>query len=328
MPVALKPENFDINKLKYAEVKPLKNNPQAKTCGIFYEGDRPTFQTPVMHLPYGINDNSKLIGQKGNEGMPKKYDVSLSFRGKEENPRLNAFFEMLLAIDKKIKDDAFANRLTWFKKDFNGLRDVVDSLYSPSIKFDIDKETGKIQNKYPPTFGVKLPYDASTDTFKFDAMDMAKTELDFKSVLGSLKGGKCQAIVQLGGLWFAGGRFGCTWRVEMAKFDAVNKKSKYTFDSDDEDDAESEDSEDADVAEDAVVAVGNTTKIEDSDEDDDDEDAAEDDEEEVDSDLEEEVAPPPPPPVPEKKKTSKAAAAAAAAAAAVAAVSVLSLIHI
>lgn len=330
MPVALKPEHFDITKLKYSEVKPLKNNPQAKMCGIFYNGERPAFQTPLMHMPYGVNDNTKI---PGNEGQPKKYDLNLSFRGKDENARLEAFFNMLLSIEKKIKDDAFANRLTWFKKDYNGVRDVVDSLFTPLIKFDVDKETGKVQNKYPPTFKVKLPYDAATDTFKFDAWDMTKTALDFKAALDSLKGAKCQAIVQLSGLWFAGGRFGCTWRLETAKFDIPNKKSSWSFDSDSEDeDVKSEHSEEDDIAEDVAVVVGAAavnTKVEDSDDDDEEEeadDADEADEEEDDSDLEEEVVvpPPPPPPAPVKKssKAAKEAAAAAAAAAAVSAVTV------
>jgi len=319
MPVALKPDNFDISKLKYSEVKPLKNNPQAKMCGIFYDGDRPTFQTPLMHMPYGVNDNSKL---PGNEGQPKKYELNMSFRGKDENPRLNAFFEMLISIEKKIKEDAFANRLTWFKKDYNGVRDVVDSLFTPLVKFDVDKETGKVQNKYPPTFKVKLPYDAAADTFKFDAMDMTKTEIDFKAAIDSLKGAKCQAIVQLSGLWFAGGRFGCTWRLETAKFDIPSKKSKWSFDSDsgDEDDAKSDDTEDADIAEDAaVVAAVVPTKVEDSDDDEEDEE----DDDEVDSDLED-VPPPPPPPAPKKssKAAKEAAAAAVAAAAALSAVTI------
>ena len=322
MAPALKPTDFDVSKITYTEIRSLKNA-KSKMVGVYYEGDRPTFQTPIMHMPYGVNDSSKI---EGNDG-PKKYDISLSFRGKDTESKdermikdarkLSEFFNVLLAIENKVKEDAFANRLTWFKKDYNGVKDIVNTLFTPIVKFDVDKETGEIKNQYPPTFRAKLPYDAVTDEFKFDALSMDKTVIDFKSILNSLKGSKCQAIVQLGGIWFAGGRFGCTWRVETAKF-GVQQKSKFDFvdDSDDEDDDAKTES-DADIAEDALAVIANTTLVEDSDKEDEEEEEEE--EEEEDSDLEEDEPTPPPPPPPAPKKTKAAIAAAAAAAAAVAA---------
>lgn len=297
----LLPKNVNVSKLRYSEVKSLSNG--SKTVYINYGSDKLTIQTPMMSIPYGVGDGTykDKDGKEVKQDDRKKFDISVSFRGMDENPKLQAFHDKMQEIERKIKDDAFNNRLTWLRDDFDGMKAFTDKMFSPFVKYDKDKDTGKITGKYPPTLRLKLPYDNNTDTFTFEAFDMDENEIDFASVMTKLKGAKVQLVIQLSGIWFAGGKYGCTWKVLMGKFQMA-RKSKFTFvaDSDDESAAVSKKfEEDEDLLEDAMAAMSRTavsSKTDEVNEDEDEEDqvpvqasAAEDDEED-DDDM-----PPPPP---------------------------------
>lgn len=258
----LLPKNVNVSKLKYSEVKSLSNG--SKTVYINYGSDKLTIQTPFLNIPYGVGDGTYKDGDGKDvkqEADRKKFDLSVSFRGMDENPKIQAFHDKMQEIERKIKDDAFNNRLTWLRDDFDGMKAFTDKMFSPFVKYDKDKDTGKIIGKYPPTLRVKLPYDNKTEAFTFESYDMDENEVDFKTILPKLKGAKVQLVIQLSGIWFAGGKYGCTWKVLMGKFQLA-RKSKFTFvaDSDEETDnhqakspAKSE--VDEDLEEDAAEAV-------------------------------------------------------------------------
>jgi hypothetical protein len=243
----LLPKNVDVSKLRYSEVKSLSNG--SKTVYINYGSDKLTLQTPMMSIPYGIGDwneknakeNEKTVKKDavdGDKKLDRRYDLSVSFRGMDENPKLKAFHDKLQDLERKIKEDAFANRLTWLRDDFDGMKAFTDKMFTPFVKYDKDKDTGKVIGKYPPTLKVKLPYDNKNDNFVFDSFDMDENEVDFKSIMTKLKGAKVQLVIQLSGIWFAGGKYGCTWKVLMGKFQ-LPSKSKFTFVVDSEDEGAS-----------------------------------------------------------------------------------------
>ena len=298
----LLPKNIDVKKIKYAEMKVLKSG--AKSVYVSYEGSKLLLQTPVMSLPYGVNDNSKFKEDNGDE---KKYDLTLSFRGMEENPKMKVFHDKMKALEDKIVEDAFANRQPWFKNNFNNNKDVILTKFTPMVKLDKDKETGEITNKYPPTFKVKLPYDAKNDKFEFDAYDMDTNEIDFTKIVNNMKGGKAQLIIQLNGIWFSGGMFGCSWKVVSGKFQQSNM-SKVVFleDSDAEKaDDDEEDDDDISVDED-VIKKPQAQAPDDSNEVEEEEEDVDNDEEVAAEDEEEEERPPTPPPAkPVVKKAVK-----------------------
>jgi len=284
-------KHIDVSKLKFSAPKKLDNG--SSTVYINYEGSKLSIQTPLVFLPYGVGDfndkNDKAKGPADVAGV-KKYDLHVSFRGMDENPALKSLHDKLQEIEKTVKDACFENRLTWLKDDYDGMKSVVDRLFWPIVKYDKDKETGKVLNKYPPTMKLKLPYDSKTDVFTFECEDMDGNEFDFKSNMTKLKGSRARLIIQLAGLWFAGGKYGCTWKVVMARIEQTTKqKLNFVQDSDDDDDNVKESHSDEDVEEDARhMAAGSSpvskvanTHVEESEE-------------------EEEVAPPPPPP---KKKS-------------------------
>jgi ribosomal protein S17E len=237
-------KQIDVSKIKYSEVKILKS--AAKSVYVNYNGSKLFMQTPVMSLPYGVNDNSKFSDQ----GDEKKYDLTLSFGGMQENAKVKQFFDKLKELEEKIIGDSFDNRMSWFKNNFNNNKDVVSTMFTPMIKHHKNKETGEIDDKYPPSMKVKIPYNSKEDKFEFDSYDMDNNEAGFASMLDNLKGGKAQLIIQLNGIWFAGGMFGCSWKVVSGKFQQ-NNVSKIAFlvdsDAEDIDDEEDDISIDEDV---------------------------------------------------------------------------------
>jgi len=310
----LLPKQIDVKKIKYSEVKVLQSG--AKSVYMFHDGGKMMIQTPVLNLPYGVNDSTTFNAKMKKDGKskkedvdePKKYDITVSFKGMQENPKIKAFHDKLKEMEDKVIDDAFNNRQLWFKNNYNNNRDVVMAMFTPIVKMDKDKETGEVANKYPPTFKVKIPYDAKEDKFGFDAYDMDNNEIDFSSIVNNLKGGKAQLIIQLTGIWISAGMFGCSWKVVSAKFQQSNiSKVAFLQDSDNEKEDDDEEEEDDDISVDEEVLKKKPVKeevpVEEEDEEEEEEGEEEEQAEEEEVEEEEEKVPTPPPSPPPAAKT-------------------------
>jgi hypothetical protein len=291
-------KNVDVNKLRYSEVKVLASG--AKSVYINYGSEKLNIQTPVMSLPYGLGvpfESKDAAKTDISLSAEKKFDLTLSFRGMEDNPKIKSFHDKLKEIEAKIIDDAFTNRVAWFQDDYDGNKSFVAKLFTPIIKVDKDKNTGKLVGKYPPTFKAKLPYNTKDDTFAFDSYDMENNELDFTSIMKKLKSAKIQGIIQLTGLWFAGGKYGCSWKFNSAKFQLVQSyKMTFLEDSDTEnikDDIEETEEDDIVIDTEAIKAPHPQEEEEDDGVDGDDDDN---------DNSQQSVAPPPPP---AKKTTTR-----------------------
>ncbi len=242
----LLPKQFNVDKIKYSEMKIMKSG--AKSVYLNYQGSKINIQTPVLSIPYGVNDNTQFIkDDPKRKDEARKYDITASFKGMDENPKLQALHNKFIELEQKICEDASKNSVAWFKKNFEGNKGAIENMFSPIVRRDKDKETGMFADKYPPNFKAKLPYDSVEDKFEFDAYDMDNNEIDFKDYVANLKGGKAQFIIQLNGLWFSAGMFGCSWKIISAKFQKINT-SKITFVKDsDEENAEDDDEDDEDI---------------------------------------------------------------------------------
>ena len=248
-------KNFDVENLKYSELKVMKSG--AKSVYINYKGNKVNLQTPILNIPYGVNDNMQFIKKDENrKDEERKYDVTVSFKGMDENPKIKQFHDKMKELENKIIDDAFANRLVWFKNNYSGNKEVVSNMFTPIVKHDKDKLTGEYANKYPPTFKAKIPYNSLENKFEFDCYDMDNNETNFHDILANLKGGKAQFIIQLSGIWFSAGMFGCSWKIVSAKFQQINT-SKITFvaDSDDDNANDEEDEDDISVDTDVIAKI-------------------------------------------------------------------------
>lgn len=320
------PEEIDLSKIKYAEVR-VNPQTQAKSVGIFYGSSRLTMEFPLM--PIAFNGVSKWENKDARGTVNGyRYEMNVSFKGKEENPRLMALHKFMVQLQDKFKKDGFDNRLTWFKDTFDDEPKFVAKLFHPMLIQSKDKDTGRPDGKWPDTFKIKLPYDEEKQSFTFEAHDMDKTGLDFTQVWDKLKGGRVKPVLQLTSLWFAGGKFGATWRLLMSKFQ-ISARGSYAYRDDDKGShavaEEEEDDDDMDIPPQVLAAHSSkkpltpvaapanaaaSTAIEDSDDSEEEDSDAEEEESEEEEEVVERTPSPPPPPPPKKatkttKKTAK-----------------------
>lgn len=211
------PNDFDVSKITYSAPRALDNG--GKVIYVSYEGKKLLMQTPEMVAPFGVGKWSNNDG-KSND----KYTLDLSFKGKESREVLSKYFDGMRALDKKLVHDGMTNCQNWFKKTYKSV-DVVEALYTPIIKFAKDKN-GELTDKYPPTFKMTLPHDGSK--FTCDVYDQAKNLIDLAGI-ETTKGSKVSAIVQCMGIWVAGTKFGCSWKVVQMKITPPATLTGYAF---------------------------------------------------------------------------------------------------
>lgn len=198
-------KEFDINNVSFSDVRMLDNG--GKVVYVSYNKAPLILQTPQMVAPFGMS-------QWDNEGKNNtKYTIDLSFKAMDKNPSMQAFYNSLESIDAKLVKDGFKNQQTWFKGKKYNSEEIVEALYTPLIRHAKDRQTGEITDKYPPTFKLTVPY--KDGKFTCEAFDDSRNPVDIANV--ETKGSKVTAIIQCMGLWFAGGKFGSTWRIVQMK---------------------------------------------------------------------------------------------------------------
>ena len=212
-------KDFDINNVTFSDVRTLDNG--GKVVYLSYNKSPLIMQTPQMSAPFGL---SKWDNNDNGKGTPK-YTLDLSFKGMDSNPNLQAFYASLEALDKKLVEDGFKNQQSWFKGKKYGSQEIVEALYTPLIRHAKDKMTGEITDKYPPTFKLTVPF--KEGHFTCEVYDDKRNCIDLSSI--ETKGSRVTAIIQCMGLWFAGGKFGSTWRVVQMKVTQNSSIRGYAF---------------------------------------------------------------------------------------------------
>ena len=202
--------------IKYSK---LKINPSGgKSVGIVnaHTGQTLYVGTPLL-LTWGIqefvDDKTKKVS----------YDMALQFpsdeyhQSAESKADSNAFLQAMMAFEKKLKADALANSKDWFAKP-KMTPDAIDALFTPVLKYPVDKVTCEKDTSKAPTMKIKVPYWNSKwegvevyDANKvclFPSSNPAVSPKDFIT-----KQSHVVTMIQCGGLWFANGKFGVTWRL-------------------------------------------------------------------------------------------------------------------
>ena len=145
------------------------------------------------------------------------YEMSLQFPNDDfENPETRAFLKSMADFETKLKADALANSKDWFAKP-KMTHDAVDALFTPILKYPMDKATCEKDLSKKPTMRIKVPfwqgkwegveiYDADRSHL-FPCDDPNVSPMDIITKLSHVK-----AMIQCGGIWFANGKFGITWR--------------------------------------------------------------------------------------------------------------------
>ena len=192
--------NFDAKKLTVSDIKKLDNG--ASQVYINYDGKRLRVQAPKMPIPYDSGD------YQGNQ----KFKVQFSFRDRTSNPKVQAYFSMLQAIDDFVIDQGVKNAGKWFKMP-GASREMISLFYSPSLKFSKDKE-GNLKD-YPPTQSVALKQRNSA--FDAEIYDSQKRLMEGVTPMEALRrGAEVTPISDATGIWVSDKKFGLTWKLHQA----------------------------------------------------------------------------------------------------------------
>lgn len=225
------PSEITVSKLEFQPVKILDNG--GKSVNIRYEGRNLMVETPSLNIPYGVNVFDKT------PGAPVKFSIDLSLRGADESEQIRALQEFFEAFDEKMVDAGVENAAKWFKMS-NPNRDVIKAFYSPVIKISRDAQGNP--KPYPPTFklalrkktkkGEKPDTSSASEVSRFETEFYNAAERDGKGQIAAFEGGatlesvlpkrsQATAIIQCTGVWFAGGKFGTTWKAVQMRVDSL-----------------------------------------------------------------------------------------------------------
>jgi hypothetical protein len=194
--------------------KPKINNVGGKSIGILNKKtNKGLFVSTPLMLTWGINEYVDEASGK------RTYDMSLQFPNEEyTTPEIKQFLENMISFEKKIKEDAITNSKEWMNK-AKMTPDVVDALFTPILKYPKDPQTGDPDTTRSPTLRIKIPY--WEGEWKCELYDMDKTQVfpsssDITPTELMTKGSNTATVIQCGGIWFANGKFGVTWKLLQA----------------------------------------------------------------------------------------------------------------
>ena len=201
--------------MKYT--KPKVNSVGGRSVGIVNAKTSTVLNlsSPLM-LTWGVNDFTDDKSGK------VSYDLALQFPNEGfETPATKKFLANITAFEKRIKEDAIANSKEWFSKP-KMTADAVDALWTPVLRYPKNKDTLEADMTRAPTLKVKLPfwdgqwkelelYDVDMQPIFPDASNPALSPKDLIA-----KGSHIAVSIHCGGIWFANGKFGVTWKLFQA----------------------------------------------------------------------------------------------------------------
>jgi hypothetical protein len=239
------PSAFSTKSITVSAPRSLQSG--AKQAYLNYGREKLIMQTATaMSVPFGLNCADKF--------GPPEYSVDLSFRGHEQRPEIKQFMDVMTQIDEFMLEQGVKNSKAWFKADLS--RDVIKAFYTPCVKYSKDKEGNVLS--YPPNIKLKLRKNNGEFEAKFyDVNGTPHKDVPVEDLL--VKGVQVTAIMECGGVWFAGSKFGLTWRAkQIAVHELPKKMGDFAFTGLKAATAVNEEDEEKDVDDDTVFRVQNT----------------------------------------------------------------------
>jgi len=207
------PKNFDATQISFTPLKMLDSGGKQAFVNYTYDPNTRknlTVQVSTLPVPYGMN----VFDKAG----PVKYSVDLSLRGYDENPKVKQIFDMFTRLDEYMIEQGMLNSKAWFKADLTKSPDVVKAFYTPIVRWAKDAE-GNVK-PYPPTIKVQLRQRDG----KFDVETYDENKNELKGVpLDELlvKGSQITTLIQCTSVWFAGSKFGLSWKALQIRMDKM-----------------------------------------------------------------------------------------------------------
>ena len=251
----VQPSAFSVSKVSIATPKVLDSG--AKLAYVNYGDSRSlVVQTPSLPSPFGLN----VFDKNG----PPKYSLDLALRGyngASPTPKVKAFYDALSALDEHMIDLGVKNSRLWFKSDMK--REIVQAFYTPTVKFGRDKDGN--QTPYPPNVKLQLRRNRDGSGFETEFYgEDSKTNPNAKPLKDGpvedmlVKKVEVTALMQCTGVWFAGGKYGLSWKAVQVRLDSSPSGIRNNaFVNDDEELAAQPEDDD----EEAVPAVSNTSAL-------------------------------------------------------------------
>jgi hypothetical protein len=205
---------FKCENIKYSS--PKANSAGGKAVNIYNRltNSRLNISTPMM-LTWGASD---FVDPKTGEGNGK-FEMTLQFPTDEyNNDDLRQFLNNMKAFEEKIKADALKNSKDWFGK-VHKSSEVVDALYTPMLKYSKDQSTGDYNYSKPPSIRVKIPIWEGVwkcEVYDDDGVCLFPNTKGITPVTLIPKATNVKVLMTCGGIWFANGKFGVTWRLIQA----------------------------------------------------------------------------------------------------------------
>jgi hypothetical protein len=207
-------EDFDVSGTTYGA--PRVNARGGKSVKILDSKKSTLYLSTPLMLTWGIN---KMVDEDTGR---VSYSLSLQFPGEGySNESTQMFYEKMRDLESKILDDAVTNSSAWLNKNKMS-REVAEALFTPLLKYPKDKATGEPDYDRSPSLRVKIGYwegKFNTELYNLDGTTIFNSSTDlgataFESLIPKTSHVAC--ILQCNGLWFAGGKFGVTWKLTQA----------------------------------------------------------------------------------------------------------------
>ena len=210
-------KKFNPEQVKYKP--PTTNTRGGKDVKVQLNGSNLVLQVPLM-LTWGLNE-------RDNDGR-MSYDVSLQFEP-NKYPAQEKALDNMKSFENKLLTDGVTNSKAWFGKT-KMTKEVVEAMMWPILKYPKMKDgSGEPDYSRNPTMKLKVPY--WEGVHNVELYDMAG-QIQYRAPKDGYWGAErntgtpmalmpkathLTGLIQCTGLWFAGGRFGCTWKLLQAK---------------------------------------------------------------------------------------------------------------
>jgi hypothetical protein len=204
--------NFNVNSISFSTPKPTGSG--GKSVGIYFEKNIFRVSLPEM-IQWGAADFKDPNG-KGNG----KFELTLQFPSEDyKSDETTIALKNMQAIEAKLLEAGQKNSKQWFGKSYTV--EVLSALWSPMLKYPKNKATNEPDLNGAPGLRAKLPiwegewksevYNEDNEKLFPDPNNASLTPIDLLT-----KGVKTTSLLQCGGLWFANGKFGVTWKLLQA----------------------------------------------------------------------------------------------------------------
>jgi len=199
------PKDFKTSSVTISPLKVMDSG--AKLAYLNYDSSSFKMQLSSIPIPYGMSTFDK--------SGPVKYSVDLSLKGYDvEGSKMKILYDAFTSLDEYMIEMGVKNSKQWFKSELN--RDVVKAFYTPIVRFSKDAD-GNLK-PYPPTVKIQLKQrDGKFDIFIVDEKKRPLTDIPLEDIL--VKGAIITSIIQCAGVWFAGSKYGLSWKAVQIKTD-------------------------------------------------------------------------------------------------------------